>query len=42
MQKRRRREDKKNLEGNKHEKPQEGAITRENQKKKTKNRGRRD
>ena len=33
MQKRRRWEEKKNLEENKHEKPQEGAITRENKKK---------
>jgi len=41
MQKRR-REDKKTLEGNKHKKSQKEAITRENKKKKTKNRGRRD
>jgi len=33
---------KKTLEGNKHKKPQEEVITRENQKKKTKNRGRKD
>jgi hypothetical protein len=30
MQKRTRREDKKTLEGNKHKKPQEEVITREN------------
>jgi len=41
MQERKGREGKKTLEGNKHKKPQEEAITREN-KKKTKNRGRRD
>jgi hypothetical protein len=35
-------EDKKTLEGNKHKKPQEEGITRENRKKNTKNRGRRD